>query len=244
MAIIAGAFERTSTPGLRRGSGGGTVHVSPGTLWMQLVLERSEHPPDKLLNRHVRPLLRALTKVTSLPAHYFGRDWISMKQRPVAFIGFAHDATSGRVLIEAVVAFGARFAVSRPSFMGVAPATLDELTGTTIAADALVNAISSGYAMPLTDDGPTTPAATIAEPAWTATIDEAMGIVAAGPDACGRFRVGGEFMASTDAIARLEAGADVDAAFVGSVLFGARTTSLAEVISTASAQLGPTRALP
>jgi hypothetical protein len=39
---------------------------------------------------------------------------------------------------------------------------------------------------------------------WAATRDEAIGVVAAGRDREGRMRVGGELMASRDAIARLE----------------------------------------
>jgi hypothetical protein len=42
------------------------------------------------------------------------------------------------------------------------------------------------------------------DPPWTATREEAIGIVAAGRDRTGLVRVGGELMASRDVITRLE----------------------------------------
>jgi hypothetical protein len=39
---------------------------------------------------------------------------------------------------------------------------------------------------------------------WTATRDEAIGVLGAGPDSSGKFRVGGDLLASRDAIRRLE----------------------------------------
>ncbi|MBX3229868.1 MAG: hypothetical protein KIT84_05995 [Labilithrix sp.] len=245
-ATVLGAFERAEAPSLRRGSGGHTVVVGPGTLWVQLVLERSEHPADKLVNRHVRPLLRALTRATSVPAHWFGRDWISMGKRPIGFVGFAHEAASGRCLLEAVVAVSAPFvAAPRASFMGKAPATLEELAGGAIDRAALVARVVEAYAPTASprEDWPTAGAAVTAEPPWGATRDEAIGIVAAGRDAGGRMRVGGELMASRDAVAMLEdslaRGDDVDgavdAAFTTGVVFGVRSlASIRDAIVRAS----------
>ena len=94
-AIVLGALQRVSEIAgdidgsealVRRGSGGAEARVSPGMLWMQLALARPSAlcacEPVRLLNRYVRPLLRALAKVGAL-AHYFDRDWISTSKRPI-----------------------------------------------------------------------------------------------------------------------------------------------------------------
>src|SRR4051812_5889426 len=58
----------------RRGSGGAEARVGTGTVWLQLALAGSSVlvpcPPDRLINRYVRPLLAAITKLGVL-AHYF-----------------------------------------------------------------------------------------------------------------------------------------------------------------------------
>ena len=77
---------------------------------------------SRLVNRYVRPLLRALTKVGAT-AHFFGRDWVSVAGRPVAWVGFAHDAGTRRTVFEAVVAVGAPYVVrARESTGGTRPA--------------------------------------------------------------------------------------------------------------------------
>src|SRR5580704_5962913 len=98
--LALGSFERGAgvvhdRPLLQRGSGGPSVLLGPGTVHLALLLA---HPgqlvacePGKLVNRYVRPLLRALTRLGAT-AHYFGRDWVSVLHRPAAQVGFAHDA--------------------------------------------------------------------------------------------------------------------------------------------------------
>lgn len=223
-AVVLGALQRVSeieslvAPAdrvIRRGSCGAEARVGPGTLWMQLALVRPSAlaacPPDRLLNRYVRPLLRGLTKVGAL-AHYFDRDWISVAKRPVGLIGFAHDAGTGRVLIEALVAIAEPFALrTRPSYLGKEPATLAEIGASADVArvaDAVAEAYAAAYSRsmvaiddPASDDGAEDPRL---DPPWAKTHDEAIGIVAAGRDRHGKLRVGGELMASRDAVARLE----------------------------------------
>ncbi len=239
-ALILGAMQRFTEldaahvdPHLqvmRRGSGGGEVVVGPGTVWMQLALSESSAllpcPPSRLLNRYVRPLLRALTKLGAL-AHYFDRDWVSASnggiKGPVAQLAFAHDATTGRALVEAFIGVTTPFAVrARPSFLGQAPLTLRELgvapdgdSDADRVIDALVRAYSNAYESgALATDGPQPLADSLEsfdvdddprrDLAWVATREDAIGTVAAGCDATGRFRVGGELMASRDALAALE----------------------------------------
>jgi hypothetical protein len=202
-----------------RGSGGAEARVGPGTVWLQLALRESSAlvacPPERLLNRYVRPLLRAITKHGVL-AHYFDRDWVSGAKRPIAQLGFAHDATSGRAFVEAMVAVRTPFAIrTRGSMMGKAPATLAEL-GMTGEVGALAEGIVSAYVAAYGAAGPIEheyeyeyeyePDYEVAEPGWAATREEAIGIVGAGPDRGGRLRVGGELMVSRDALARLDAG--------------------------------------
>jgi hypothetical protein len=269
-AIVLGAFQRRSEllplgpddaalPVYRRGSGGAAARVGPGTVWVQLALARLDAlvpcTADKLLNRYVRPLLRALGRVTSRPVHYFGRDWISAAHRPVALVAFAHDASSGEASFEALVAVRMPFALrERASFMGKEPATLDEIAGTPIDGTAVAGAIASAYralASDVREAAP--PPIALAEPlladdhAWSAVREEAIGIVACGRDASERLRVGGELMVSRDAVARLEdriaalgsgataddVGRAVDEAFTtrGAVLFGVRSlASIRDVV--------------
>ena len=227
-AVVLGALQRASELAgeldassalLRRGSCGAEVRVGPGSLWMQLSLERSDAlvacEPSRLLNRYVRPVLRALTKVGAL-AHYFDRDWISVGRRPVGSISLSHDAGTKRALVEIVIAQRLPFALrARPSYRGKPPATLDELgidVDLTRLADAIAEAHAEAYgrtlvelAPPLSLSSPLESATDLrSELPWTATRSEAIGLVAAGRDHEGRMRVGGELMASRDAIARLE----------------------------------------
>jgi hypothetical protein len=239
-AIVLGALQRASELGdaddraralLRRGSCGAEVAVGPGSLWMQLALIRSDAlvrcEPSRLLNRHVRPLLRALTKVGAL-AHYFDRDWISAGRRPVAMISFAHDVGSGRALVEAVIAVRSPFALrTRPSYLGKAPATLADVGSPVELArlgDAIAEAYGAAYGRTIVDlpnftvervrrearrsgARKSSPSAEDlrGDPPWAATRVEAIGLVGAGRDRDGRMRVGGELMVSRDAVTSLEA---------------------------------------
>jgi hypothetical protein len=232
-AIVLGALQRASELReaddrtralLRRGSCGAELTVGAGSLWVQLALTRADAlvrcEPSRLLNRHVRPLLRALTKVGVL-AHYFDRDWITAGRRPVAMIAFAHDAGTGRALVEAVIAVDTPFALRpRPSYLGKPPGTLADV-GARVELSRLADAIAEAYAtsygrsvVELSDfgalDAMSTPSSADAEDLraelpWAATRDEAIGLVGAGRDRTGRMRIGGELMASRDAVARLEA---------------------------------------
>jgi hypothetical protein len=253
-AALAGAFQRTTAtpPGtVRRGSGGPEVRVAPGTVHVALSLARPDAlepcDPRRIVNRAVRPLLRALTKTAAL-AHYFGRDWVSVGHRPAAWVGFAHDAASGRTLFEAFVAVRTPFATAeRGSFRGKQPATLEEVAGRVLDPTAIADAIAEAYlakhdatevtlSAPVAE-GPAAPPA-IPEPPWTATVEEAIGPIGAGPDAAGVFRVGGDLLVSRDALARLEArvaaAADDDVGRAVDEILGPPSVALHGVASLAS----------
>jgi hypothetical protein len=224
-ALLLGAFQRGAGmqgewPLARRGSGGPEVRVGEGTVHVALALATpgSLVPCDekRIVNRYVRPLLRALGKTGSL-AHFFGRDWVSVAHRPAAWVGFAHDASTRRTVFEAFVAVSTPFAVAeRPSFMGKAHGTLASIGGRPVSPSRVADAIADAYAagadaraldaaaVPLDDADPR--ADPRAEPPWAATVDEAIGLLGAGPDARGVFRVGGDLLVSRDALARLETG--------------------------------------
>jgi len=230
-AIVLGALQRASELGdaddraralLRRGSGGAEVAVGPGSLWMQLALIRPDAlvrcEPSRLLNRYVRPLLRALTKVGAL-AHYFDRDWVSAGRRPVAMIAFAHDVGTGRALVEAVIALRTPFALrARPSYLGKAPATLADVGSHVELArlgDAIAEAYGAAYGRTIVSvpdfpakkrkSSPSSVDDPRGDPPWAATRHEAIGVVGAGRDRDGRMRIGGELMVSRDAVTKLEA---------------------------------------
>lgn len=192
------------------------MRVGEGTLWLALLLPRVDAlvscDEAHLVNRYVRPLLRALTRRGAL-AHFFGRDWVSVKHRPAGWVGFAHDRGSGRAVVEAFVARETPFDVGpRASYLGKEPGTLASI-GTPVdearLADAIVAAYSEAYGRVAVDRGPLprvdAGAGELVDPPWAAVVDEVIGELGAGPDAGGRFRVGGDLLVSRDALASLEA---------------------------------------
>jgi hypothetical protein len=234
-ALVLGAFQRGTSvsavampaadtlPVMRRASGGPEVHVGKGTVHVALALERPDalEPCDerRIVNRYVRPLLRALTKTAGL-AHFFGRDWISVAHRPAAWVGFAHDAASKRTLVEAFVGVHEPFATEpRGSLLGKTPGALEELAGKPIDPSRVADAIVASYLarydateVPVKAEADSADASgtrrTIEDPRrdppWAATVEEPIGIVGAGPDARGVMRVGGDLLVSRDALAQLE----------------------------------------
>lgn len=222
-ALVLGAFQRATTDGqgddprplVRRVSGGPTIAVGEGTIYLVLALDRPDALTScdaaKLVNRYVRPLLRALTKLGAT-AHYFGRDWVSVMHRPAGEVVFAHDASTGRSVVEAFVALRSPFEIApRESFLGKEPGTLETITkrrfeiGNVI--DAIVTAYLSAYDRER-KDLPPLPKSKLPEPRrdppWAATGEAAIGEIGAGPDATKAFRVGGDLLASRDALANLE----------------------------------------
>ena len=268
-AVLLGAFQRPSElaeadaecvhlPRIRRGSGGAAVCVGPGSLYVGLLLPFPgallPANEDQILNRAVRPVLRALTR-TGVPTHYFGRDFLSAKKHPVAITSYAHDAGTRRTLVETFVALSATVTPhERASYDGKAPATLAELRGGDVDIERLVDQLAKEHALGLSVPnlgeagvGGRPADAVGAETGdllpWAARVDEAIGPLFSGRDAHGRVRLGGELVASRDRVAWLEAkvdattdeglGALVDEAFgaPGVAFFGVRRlASILEVL--------------
>lgn len=188
--------------------------LGPGTLHVLLCLSHPAAlvPCDarRLVNRHVRPLLRALTKAGAL-THYFGRDWISSRQQPVGEVAFAHDSETNRAVFEAFVAVSHPFAPSgRGSFLGKEPATLASTAGRAFDLDTVARLVVAAYADGATEvrerplEIPGGSAEAWVDPPWAVSVEEAIGVVAAGVDAQGVLRLGGDLLASRDAIVRIE----------------------------------------
>jgi hypothetical protein len=210
--VLLGAFQRSgdvasSLPFRRRASGGAAVRIGPGTVWFQAPFEGTA--PDKILNRAVRPLLTWLSKKTSRPVRYFGRDWIAVDGRPVGIVAFAYEAKTGRGVFEAfvsarsLVTLGPRasYRGKEPMILGVDPEKLVEVDGTFTTTEVEV------------------------DPPWEATAEAEIGLVGAGRDRNGVLRVGGELMGSSD-VDHLLGQRDP-------ALFGALPATLADVIGRA-----------
>jgi hypothetical protein len=232
-AILIGAFQRACdapSPSIQRGTGGAAVRAAPGILHVLVAAPTFDEDESVILNRMTRPLLRALR------ARYFGRDWIDVDHHPIAHVGFAHERATRRTVFEAFIAVRSQFAITdRPSYLGKKPSTLQDLRGP-IDDEPLVKSIIDAYALPTHEPATLVSNSKLearSSKPWTTCVDEAIGRVCAGPDDAGRFRVGGEFQASFDAvrdfedrIARGEAAEEAaDAAFTAphTALFGVRS---------------------
>jgi hypothetical protein len=226
-AIVLGAFQRarsalspsalgSGTPVLRRRSGGPAIVIAPGTLHVALALS---HPSvlvpcdaSRLVNRHVRPLLRALTKLGA-QAQYFGRDFVSVASRPVAWVGFAHRAATGESLFEAFVGTTATFALPAgwdgypprraPQWRGKEPRSLVDAAARPVSpsevAKRLEDAYAEAYGAPLERVGgsPLEPADGNAAP-WSALEEDAIGFVGARSGSDAGF--GGDLLASSEIV--------------------------------------------
>jgi hypothetical protein len=219
-AVLLGRFQREpdaaglhpGAPRLRRASGGTHVHLGGGDVHVLLSLASADAlvacTPASLVNRHVRPVLRALGGA------FFGRDWIAgpreLSRRPVAFAGFAHHAGSGRAALEVILPGADGWCdPSRASHRGLAPAHVEHPARF---AEAIVSAFEAAFGSALgagsAAPGEDAPAADTVP--WTASLDEAMGPLRAGRDIGGALRFGGEIFASADRVDAL--GPAVDAA--------------------------------
>ncbi|MCU0655826.1 MAG: hypothetical protein MUF64_11255 [Polyangiaceae bacterium] len=229
--LSLGAFQRASSalspsslPRTRRLSGGPSLFLPAGSLHLALFLPSpsalvQDADLPRFLNRHVRPLLRALRSL-GLLASYPGRDWIAVAHRPVAWIGFAHLASSGACCFEAFLPLETSFSLpdgvnrypapeSAP-WLGKSPASLREVSATPLDLDRLQDAVLRAYrgldgeALPRAPftDGQLRPEAQDERPPWQALREEVIGYVgASGPPSAG---LGGDFFASEDLIRVLD----------------------------------------
>lgn len=217
--ILRGAFESNTRsedgPIYRRASGGRSVRLSHGCVYVALALPTpTAAGPDvnggNLLNRLLRPLLRALTGEGAL-AHYFGRDWIAVAKRPAGTVSFAHQRGSGRTVVEAFLGISQSVALSpaHPSYLGKLPDSIERLAGRPLLEERVAERIAHAYAVSYgfewtAHEWPTSEAPRLgAEPPWQVTAEEPIGLVGARRDPSGALRLGGELMISHDVLAGL-----------------------------------------
>ena len=227
--VCLGAFQRAAsavvagpTPLTRRLSGGPALWLAPSTLHLQLRLPHAaalvaDADLPRLLNRHVRPLLRALRSLDPRASHG-GRDWVTLGHRPAAWLGLAHDAASGACLVEAFLPCDESFALPAgldaypprqvPAWLGHAPASLAAVAGRPVDPAALAAAVARAFSA-LAPDGvlapgpaPARPDAADHRPPWQRLREEAIGFVGAGSDPP---ELGGDLFASLDLIAAINA---------------------------------------
>jgi hypothetical protein len=232
--ICLGAFQRARSalsPGAlagpqtitRRVSGGPALDLGPGTLHVLLALPSPSALLDadapRLVNRHVRPLLRALTRLGAL-AQYFGRDWVTVAHRPAGWVGFAHDSASGACCFEAFVALSHPFALDLSldgyparvvaPFLGKSPATVEQAAGKSLSmerAAALIGeayeALGGGIARASWAAEQVRPVAGDERAPWGGLVEAPIGFLGARGGATeGGF--GGDLLGSADLIARLD----------------------------------------
>jgi len=114
-AVVLGAAQRAGrvvdlaacaaagVPVLRRATTGVAVHLGGRGALFTLALPRlaalaPDTAPRSLLNRNVRGFLKGFARAGAL-AHYFGREWISVRHRPAAVLG-VEAPEDGAALLE------------------------------------------------------------------------------------------------------------------------------------------------
>jgi len=101
-------------------------------VYVALILEHAaavapDADPERIVNRHVRPLLAALGKL-GVPSMYGGRDFIASRKSPIAWASFQHSADTGRAAFEAIIGVETPIASEpRRAFRDRAPKTLQAL---------------------------------------------------------------------------------------------------------------------
>lgn len=213
--VVRGAFEsnrRAELPTYRRASGGRSARLTDGSMYCAFFLPRPEQAaPDvnagNLLNRLLRPLLKALSGMGAL-AHYFGRDWVAIDKRPAVTVAFAHERNTGRTLIEAFLGVSSSVAVDpeHVSYLGKQPDSIERLARRPLDLEELTKRIVHAYAVAYhfewRDQAWPSGAATELErePAWQSTVSEPIGLVGARRDEQGTLHLGGELMMSHDVL--------------------------------------------
>lgn len=141
----------------RRATTGTAVHLAGRAVLFTLALPHlaalaPDASPRTLLNRNVRGFLKGFTRAGAL-AHYFGREWISLRHRPAAVIGVDAPA-DGAALLEIWAGHDAALAIPEPlaapeeraldRWLGKRPAALAELLPPTTSLADLAAAVLDG----------------------------------------------------------------------------------------------------
>jgi hypothetical protein len=201
--------------------------------------------PERIVNRHVRPLLSALTKL-GVPSMYGGRDFIASRKSPIAWVSFQHSADTARAAFEAIVGVETPIAsLPRRSFLDRAPKNLRELgcvCDSSVVAEKIAASYQSSYGVSIeVFDDVAVRNDVDAEGQVEAEVEAQVevGVVGARRRS-GAIRVYGDFYASREVVPRIDAGlaagmeidACLEAALSNAVIVGLPSTEpLARVIA-------------
>jgi hypothetical protein len=170
------ACARAGTAVLRRSTAGTAAFVGERAIVWTLALPHvAALAPDAtartLLNRNVRGFLKGLSRAGAI-AHYFGREWISVRQRPAALLGF-EMTREGATLIEVFAGLERSIAIPEAlstsderavdRWLGKSPAGLAEVMGTIEGgweelAGAVIRAVAARASAPVEEAAPITAA--------------------------------------------------------------------------------------
>jgi lipoate-protein ligase A len=250
-ALRPEAFEAIALPIVQRRTGGAAVFCAPGVLYVALALHDASVlmacPPGRILNRNVRGMLAGL-RTLSVPAHYFGRDFVSVAGDPCVYVGWDEDA-GGRVLLEFFVGVETVFALppgvdgygerSEAALRGKTPTTLRAARAHYATMTDVIEGIARGYGQGFgleleraeLDDAQIAAVARVDVHdtrglSWSRPHEEAIGFVSAGvkldgSGAIAQLEVGGDFFQHRECAAQLTArliGTEPDADEIGAAL--------------------------
>lgn len=245
-AVDQRALEGSGTTLVRRATGGPAIRIGRGRVYLALHLRSPDAlggvaDPARALNRHVRPLLRALTSLGSVSAISGGRDLVLMGSDPVAWVGIGHERRTQRTVLEAVIDVSAGFAVEdsvdlaagaiAPRWQGKPVRTLEDVLGRKVEPAEVVEAILRELAAVAEGSArrvelPALPRSRVdaEQLPFTAMIEESVGLIGAVVER-DRVALGGDLYASTDALEELGArlfsfGPNVDDATLGATIDG------------------------
>jgi hypothetical protein len=254
--VRLGACAGAGVAVLRRATAGTAVYVGGRGIVWTLALPHvaaivADATPRSLLNRNVRGFLEGFRRAGAA-AHYFGREWISLRKRPAAVMGFEGSAGGG-VLIEVIAGVDAPPAVpgelateeerAVDRWLGKEPAALGEVVGgdpAEIARD-IVRAVARGGVeeiagivgedvAPVTREDDPMPEGLAVGPG----VPVPVGWIDTGVDrASGRVWIGGDVLVASFARDAVAAGAAIDADEVA--VEGATLGDLAAAARTAAA---------
>lgn len=160
--LTLGAFQRQplsdGAAAVRRRTGGITAFAGEGVVYLAMRLRNASVampcPHNRVLNRNVRGLLAGLS-TSGVPAHYFGRDFVSVAHRPAVLTTWTRDE-SGAVDLEFFVSTGRSFDAREfvhdsdayaAHFLGKTPITLAESWGAAPTIEDLTDRVARrGYA--------------------------------------------------------------------------------------------------
>ena len=209
---------------VRRATGGPAIRMRKGQLFVSLALRAADAlggvaDVNRALNRHVRPLLAALTSVGSSAATYGGRDFVSMAGAPVSWVGVRHLRETGLVAIEAIVAVDAPFAIDpeldlahgaiAPRFLGKIATSLCAVAHRDVEIERVARAVVDAYCAEAGGDVakleltlPVVNAIDIEEPPFDAMVEESIGLLGARIE-LQQVALGGDWMISEDIVTPL-----------------------------------------